>query len=325
MSKQKNEKTTISVNRQHKDRLFRFIFQNRKDLLNLYNALNHTDYQNEQELTINILEDAIYLGMKNDLSFIISATMNLYEHQSTWNANMPLRGLFYFARLYQNYLEQQGFNLYGEQRIPLPFPNYLVFYNGFPEIPDQTELCLSDAFLIPSGVNRKPCLECNATILNINQGHNQELMQSCRRLWEYAEFIETIGKNLAQGYTVEIAMEKAIDTCLAQGILSDILKHCQTEVLNMLLSEYNERETMEYLRREHEQVGEKRGFRKGSTAKLVSLIQKKVTKARSPEQIAEDLEEPLENLLPIIEWAKLHTNCPPEQYLTDTSSGKHIL
>lgn len=87
-------------------------------------------YQNEEELTITTLEDVIYLGMKNDISFMIGASMSLYEQQSTWNENMPLRGTIYFAGLYQAYVTRNRYNLYGSRRIPLPVPRYIVFYNG---------------------------------------------------------------------------------------------------------------------------------------------------------------------------------------------------
>lgn len=81
------------------------IFNNKKDLLQLYNAINHTDYQNPDDLEVNTLEDVLYLSMKNDVSFLVGGTMNLYEHQSTFNPNMPLRGVFYFSRLYEGMLQ----------------------------------------------------------------------------------------------------------------------------------------------------------------------------------------------------------------------------
>lgn len=116
------------VNRKHKDRLFRFAFQNPKDLLDLYNAINKTSYQNPEDLQITTLEDAVFLGVKNDLSFIVGNVMSLYEHQSTRCQNMPLRGLIYFATLYQSYVKENGYDLYGSSRIELPFPNYIIFY-----------------------------------------------------------------------------------------------------------------------------------------------------------------------------------------------------
>ena len=73
-----------AANRNYKDRLFRFVFKNKKDLLDLYNAINGTDYDNPEELEVNTLENVLYLSMKNDLSFLIDAELNLYEHQSTY-------------------------------------------------------------------------------------------------------------------------------------------------------------------------------------------------------------------------------------------------
>ena len=112
--------------------------------------------------------------------------------------NMPLRGLIYFSALYQTWVKENGYDLYGVRQIPLPFPNYVVFYNGNAEEPDETVLCLSEAFLLPDQ-NCTPAVECRVRVLNINQGHNRELMEQCRRLWEYAEFIECIRNNLKDG------------------------------------------------------------------------------------------------------------------------------
>lgn len=246
------------VNRKHKDRLFRMAFQDKKDLLDLYNALNGTDYQNPDDLTITTLEDVLFLGMKNDLSFIIGATLNLYEHQSTWNSNMPLRGLFYFAGLYQEFVDQNGYNLYGHRKILLPFPQYLVFYNGEENEPDQTELLLSNAFQYPEK-DLIPGVDCRVRVLNINQGHNRELMEKCRRLWEYAEFTAQVRNNLSEGLALRDAINAAIDDCQKRGILADLLSRCRTEVLHMLLTEYDEKKTMDYLRREAQEIGEELG------------------------------------------------------------------
>ena len=87
--------TNKLITGKYKDRLWRMIFNNKEDLLQLYNAINHTDYQNPDDLEVNTLEDVLYLSMKNDVSFLVGGTMNLYEHQSTFNPNMILRGVFY--------------------------------------------------------------------------------------------------------------------------------------------------------------------------------------------------------------------------------------
>ena len=231
-------------NRKYKDRLFQKVFEKKEDLLSLYNAVNHTSYKNADELEITTLDDVIYLSMKNDLSFIISATLNLYEHQSTFNENMPIRGLLYFARLYEAYIKKNKLDIYGRKLIILPEPCYIVFYNGRSSQPDEMELKLSDAF---QADNSNPVLECRARMININLGHNQELMEGCKRLWDYSYFIAEVNKNFDKGDALEKAIKKAMDVCIEKGVLLDILEKSRNEVFNMLLTEYDEKLHMKTL------------------------------------------------------------------------------
>lgn len=143
----------MKVNRKYKDRLFRIVFREKEDLLDLYNAVNGSDYDNPDELEIMTIEDVIYVHMKNDVAFLLSDLLNLWEHQSTFNPNMPARGLGYFAQLYQQYIEKYGVNLYSSKQKKLPFPQYIVFYNGEKDMPERMELRLSDAFL-PKAVKK---------------------------------------------------------------------------------------------------------------------------------------------------------------------------
>ena len=235
--KKKSRHSKQTHNRQYKDRLWRMIFNNKEDLLQLYNAINHTDYQNPDDLEVNTLEDVLYLSMKNDVSFLVGGTMNLYEHQSTFNPNMPLRGVFYFSRLYEGYVADNNLMIYHEKRVRLPKPKYIVFYNGTKNQPDSMELRLSDCF--ENTDNEAPCLECTATMLNINYGHNQELMKHCRRLEEYSIFVQCVREYIQSEPSVEDALEKAIDTCINQDVLADFLKKHRAEVTNMILTTYD--------------------------------------------------------------------------------------
>lgn len=235
--KKKSRHSKHPHNRQYKDRLWRMIFNNKEDLLQLYNAINHTDYQNPDDLEVNTLEDVLYLSMKNDVSFLVGGTMNLYEHQSTFNPNMPLRGIFYFSRLYEGYVADNNLMIYHEKRVRLPKPKYIVFYNGTKKQPDSMELKLSDCF--ENTDNEAPCLECTATMLNINYGHNQELMKHCRRLEEYSIFVQCVREYIQSEPSVEDALEKAIDTCIHQDVLADFLKKHRAEVTNMILTTYD--------------------------------------------------------------------------------------
>ena len=181
-----------TADREYKDRL---VFSNKEDLLSLYNAVSGTEYEDPDELEINTLGNVLYLSMKNDISFLVSGTLNLYEHQSTYNPNMPMRGLLYYEKLYEKIIARNNINIYGSSAKTFPFPQHIVFYNGTDSQPDRTVLRLSDLFE-KGGEGRTPALECTTVMLNINYGHNRELMEKCRRLKEYAIFVDRVRKNL---------------------------------------------------------------------------------------------------------------------------------
>lgn len=192
----------VIPNRRIKDALFRYLFKDKKSLLQLYNALNHSHYDNPDLLTIVTFENVIYMTIKEDLSFLIANTLNLYEHQSTENPNMPLRGLLYLADRYEEYIRQNNANIYGTKQVMLPSPRYVVLYNGSGMEEERKELRLSDAF---RNKEETPALECIATVININMGHNKELLQQCRPLYEYSYFIDLIRNKEGEGYSYQDA------------------------------------------------------------------------------------------------------------------------
>lgn len=112
----------------YKDSMFRMLYLDKGELLSLYNAVNGTEYTDVDNLEINTLRNAIYMNVKNDVSFLFNFQVNLYEQQSTVNPNMLLRDLFYVADLLQNYVKD--FNLYGRGLVKIPAPRFIVFYNG---------------------------------------------------------------------------------------------------------------------------------------------------------------------------------------------------
>ncbi|PNV60921.1 hypothetical protein C0033_16920 [Clostridium sp. chh4-2] len=262
-------KLKTRVNKQYKDRVFRLIFQRKEDLLDLYNALNDSAYTNPEELVITTLEDAVYLNMKNDVSFLIGDVLNLYEHQSTSNPNMPIRGLFYLSDLYRIYIKHHDLDIYREPRLQLPFPQYFVFYNGTRKEPDRQELYLSSSF--PDRGVKKPALECTAVMLNINRGNNQQLMERCGRLQEYSFFIAAIRDNLMAGMTIEEAVEQAVDLCIEREILSDILIQNRGDIVNTLLTEYNEEKYLNGLREYERSEGKTEGMAEAVLALLEDL------------------------------------------------------
>ena len=136
-------KTQPVVIRNYRDTLFRMLYRNKVRLLSLFNAVNGTHYDNPDDLTITTLEGVLYLGMKNDVSCIIDMMMQLYEHQSTVNPNMPLRNLFYVSDLLQKYIYEEGLDIYSRKQIKIPTPKFVVFYNGDEEQPERKEILLS--------------------------------------------------------------------------------------------------------------------------------------------------------------------------------------
>ena len=180
------QKEQPTANRNYKDTVFRMLFSDRKNLLSLYNAVSGSHYDDPEKLEIITLENAIYMGMKNDLAFIIDTELFLYEHQSTYNPNMPLRDLFYISSEYQKLVDKKS--LYSSVLQKIPAPQFIVFYNGTEKKKDSWVNHLSEAFENLSG---NPKLELEVLTININEGHNSELMEQCQTLREYAQYTLT--------------------------------------------------------------------------------------------------------------------------------------
>ena len=231
----------VFVQKKYRDALFRRIFNEKSVLLELYNALNQTDYADADELIFYTIDDVIYLGYKNDVSFIVRGTLNLYEHQSTLNPNMPIRGLIYFGKQYESYIKQNNLNIYGKKLLSLPFPQFVIFYNGV----------------------TRPCLECTARVYNINYGHNQELMARCRTLEEYSILIGRISSRVRNGISLEQAADAAVQECIRGGILQDFLIKHRSEVVGMLLEEFDMDEYIKMERRDSYEDGHVDGLAMG--------------------------------------------------------------
>lgn len=259
-------KNRQKVDRQIKDRLFRFLFdKDREALLELYNALNGTDYQDTSDLQVVTIENAVYVVMKNDLAFVIAGTLNLYEHQSTYNLNMPVRFLIYLAEEYQKLVKQARESLYGSKQLILPTPQCIVFYNGTREMPEEKILRLSDAF---ENQKVKADVELKVRMLNINQDKNRELMEKCKVLSEYSQFVEITRRYIAETKDNQKALNLAIDYCIDHGVLSEFLRRYRAEVLGMLLEEFDVDKYERSLREE----GTKQGVDKMARLNMI-LIQ----------------------------------------------------
>ena len=223
-----------TVQRNYKDSLFHMLFNDKENLLSLYNALNKTDYTDVDMLEITTLENAVYMNYKNDVSFVFDFELMLYEHQSTVNPNMPLRDLFYVADILQRRTYDK--DLYSSKLIRIPSPRFVVFYNGTEPRPERQTLKLSDAY---EKKQENLELELTVTVYNINLGFNEEIKDSCRTLKEYAMYVERV-RTYAKQMSLAEAVEKAVDECIAEGILSDFLKKNKAEAIKVSIYEYDE-------------------------------------------------------------------------------------
>lgn len=252
------------VTRNHKDALFQLAYKdNPKEALNLYNAMNGSNYTDASKLELVFLDRGFILGMENDESFIFDQTLNVFEQQSTINPNMPLRGLFYFADLYRKIIHPHS-KLYGSTLVKIPTPKYVVLYNGVRKMKEDCKLLkLSDAFKKKDETGR---YEWTATVLNINPGHNDKLLESCKLLKDYTTFVVRVRDYIHSGILKKDAVKQAVDECISQGIFTDVLQRYKKEVLEMSYLEFDEEEFSEMLREEGREEERKNTLREKERA-----------------------------------------------------------
>lgn len=251
------------ANRQYKDRLFRFLFGNeayKENTLSLYNAINGTHYDNVNDLTLITIDDFLYLGMRNDVSMLVGRDISLYEHQSTWNPNMPLRGLMYFSRVFARYVEENGLDMYRRTPVSLPAPQYVILYNGEEDHGERTTLRLSDLYQD----RRIGAVEVLATVIDINYEENKQILLSCRVLSEYAQLVAKVRDSQRRGSSLTEAIDAAVEDCISNGILAAVLKAHRAEVKEMLFTDYDP----DVVRRHWEEDARAKGHAEGLAAGL---------------------------------------------------------
>ena len=279
-----------AANRQYKDTVFRMLFSEKENLLSLYNAVTGKAYQNADDLKIVTLKNAIYMGMKNDLAFMLETNIYLYEHQSTLNPNIPLRDLIYIGIEYQQYVDDKS--LYSSSLQKIPAPKFMVFYNGTDAVDDRVELRLSNAYEHLAG---EPDLELKVLMLNVNEGHNKELMEQCQTLKEYAIYVARVRK-----YTSEMnlndAVARAIDDCIKEGILVEFLRKNRSEVKMVSILEYDKEWEEKKLRKAEYEAGKSEG--------IAEIIQNMYGLGYSIEKIAEAADKTIEEVEKYLQSSK---------------------
>lgn len=245
-------------NREYKSDVFSMLLEDPRYALEVYNALNHSDYQDPELVEICTLERGISLSVRNDASFFLDMNLSIYEHESTVCPNMPLRELIYLTNILERQIKNK--NIYGRKLVKIPTPRFAVFYNGPEEQQEQYELKLSEAFANP--VN-EPELELKCTVYNINQGKNRNLLRQCPILREYMIFVDYVRKFQKEypELDLEQVIEMAIDQCIEENVLREFLTERRGEVVKVTQLDYTFDRRLELERedaREEERVNTER-------------------------------------------------------------------
>lgn len=280
---EKNKAKQIS-NREVKSSAFTTYFSDPKNAAQLYSALNGTEVSPE-DIHFTTLEGVLFVARKNDMAFTVkNKVLVISEHQSTLNRNMPLRSIIYYGRTMERLIEAKG--LYRERRIPIPTPEFYVFYNGDAPYPAEATMKLSDAYLEKTDA---PMLELMVKVININLPVNHELLKQCRPLYEYSWFIQKIKEYLTSGYNRDEAITKTIEDCEREGIMVDFVREHGSEAVNMIYTQFNMDDALEVRYEE----GFEDGAEKGDMLRLIKMVYRKLQKGKAPSVIAEELEEEL--------------------------------
>ena len=276
----------------------------------LFNAIHDEPLPEGTKIRRFRVDNTIYMNFQNDISFDAGGKVIVFgEHQSTVNENMPLRSLLYIGRAYERLVPPRS--LYKKKIVSLPTPEFYTFYNGKEKWEKEKELRLSDAYIVKDG---EPSLELKVKVINIRPEEHHEILEKCQVLKEYSQFMEIVQNYQISGE--EEPYKKAIKECIEKGILADYLMRKGSEVVNMLLDEYDYETDIEVQREEAREEGRKLGREEGRMQgreegreeerkeflqKICSLIQKKLEKGKTISEIADDLEDTEENIAHLIE------------------------
>ena len=185
--------------------------------------------------------------MHDDVALLVMDELALYEQQSSFNPNMPLRLMQYTGNIYESLITMKKNNKYGSKLIPLPVPKLVTFYNGRSDKPEEMILKLSDAF--PEEKREESDIQVTVRMININPGYSAGLVSKCKPLQEYIWTVAAIREN-KKTLDIEKAIDKALDDMPDDFVIKPYLIANRVGVKKMLLTEYNETETMELFRQE---------------------------------------------------------------------------
>ena len=280
----------MKANTNYKSSVFSFLFSNPDVLKELYCALEGITLPADAPVTINTLNDVLFMNRVNDISFEISGRLVvLIEHQSTINPNMALRLLLYIARVYEKIIQDR--KIYSSKKIPVPRPEFFVLYNGIDPYPDENILKLSDSFesIISLGLSEKNdfALELVVKVININEGKNEAIVKKCQTLAQYSAFIAKVREYEKDGFTRQEAIKKAVIFCRNHDILKEFLEENSSEIMNMLITEWNWDDALDVRYEEGREDGLEKGHKEGREEGILEIARKMKNAGRPISEITE--------------------------------------
>ena len=297
-----------NVTSKFKDNVFCMLYRDKKNLLELYNALNNSAYTNVDDLQVTTLNGGSYMKYKNDASFLLCMSLYMFEQQSSKNPNMPLRFLHYVSDVFRELFSNSM--LHRRSMIKIPVPRFVTFYNGLEKwVEDEDEIRLSDMYEIPTD---NPELELKVRVININE--DVHILNKCKTLRDYMTFVNKVRFKMGvEGDNVRIAVTEAMNECIDEDILVDFFEKHREEVVEVSIYDYDEEEVrrvlaeeyaQEYAQKVAKEVSEKafaEGEQSGRQLNLINQVIKKVKKSKTLETIASELEEEEADIKPIYE------------------------
>ncbi len=246
--------------REYKSSVFSMLLEEPEYALDVYNALNGTDYCDAGMIKVQRIDGGVLLSVRNDASFLIDSYFNVYEHQSTYNPNMPLRFMIYFSGLMWDFIKLHDYDLYSTRKIPVPTPRFVVFYNGLNERPAKEVFHLSDLY-------EHQCdeydLDLTCVAYNINPGYNKELEKDSKVLHGYMTFVQKVRTYDEEKDDLEESINHAIDECISEGILVDFFERRRFEVVENALLDMTFEKREKLIARDNRELGREEGLEIG--------------------------------------------------------------
>lgn len=255
--------------REYKNNVFCMLMEEKKYALEVYNSLNHTEYEDPEMVEIVTLEKGISLSVRNDAAYIVDDYLTINEHQSTYSPNLPMRSLFYFSDTIKDKVKDK--DLYGRRLVKIPTPRFVVFYNGVEKRPEFEEQRFSESFLKKVD---DPSIEVICKVYNINRGNNVELLEHCEVLRNYMTFVDKVRDLMEEYLDISQAVDEAIEFCITEHILEDFFKERKAEVREAMVLDYTFENREKMIKRDAYEDGLLDGQIEGRIEGQIRLMQK---------------------------------------------------